>query len=525
MASNPLSNTIDRKDPRYELLKRSRNARFPATDAEAAGRIVICNNADDIVDALQRIVSSGIRPTVRSGGHCYEDFVVNNPNGALIDLSLQNAIGSGPAPYSVASGATLGEIYTALYKRSSVTIPGGSCPSVGAGGHISGGGYGLLSRLQGLTCDWVTGIDIVAVEANGKVVLRHTDKDHDPDLFRACRGAGGGNFGIITNFYFEKLPPAPVEVAEAGISFAWVDMTEAKFTKIVTRFGEYWAGRGKDPDTWGLFSILNLSPATLNDRVGFSVQFCNPDGTAKDLTVMNEFFDRFSDLGPEPYVSPHVAGGGWRQQEGSSPPIRPLPRAGTYRSYMASSRPWIEATVNLGSGGYGRGFGGSGQRAKYKSSYMKETFTPQECATIYKFLTSSDYDPRGTTLAVDSYGGAVNNLDRVQDTAIPQRASQMKLQYLSFWRDADDDVRRLKFMDDFYTAVYTGDHVPAEYQGTPMGTRFEGCYMNYCDVDMLRYKYWPQLYYGTGDLYPFLQRVKRRYDPNNIFHHAMSIRT
>jgi FAD/FMN-containing dehydrogenase len=41
---------------------------------------------------------------------------------------------------------------------------------------------------------------------------------------------------------------------------------------------------------------------------------------------------------------------------------------------------------------------------------------------------------------------------------------------------------------------------------------------------MLAYPYWPQLYYGAGDLYPFLQEVKRKYDPNNIFHHAMSIR-
>jgi FAD/FMN-containing dehydrogenase len=42
---------------------------------------------------------------------------------------------------------------------------------------------------------------------------------------------------------------------------------------------------------------------------------------------------------------------------------------------------------------------------------------------------------------------------------------------------------------------------------------------------MLRYNYWTELYYGTKGLYPFLQSVKKKYDPNNIFHHAMSIRT
>jgi FAD/FMN-containing dehydrogenase len=41
---------------------------------------------------------------------------------------------------------------------------------------------------------------------------------------------------------------------------------------------------------------------------------------------------------------------------------------------------------------------------------------------------------------------------------------------------------------------------------------------------MLQYAYWPELYYGNQGLVPFLQQVKKKYDPNNVFHHAMSIR-
>lgn len=43
--------------------------------------------------------------------------------------------------------------------------------------------------------------------------------------------------------------------------------------------------------------------------------------------------------------------------------------------------------------------------------------------------------------------------------------------------------------------------------------------MNYPDVDLQN---WPELYYK--DNYARLQRVKARWDPNDIFHHRQSIR-
>jgi FAD/FMN-containing dehydrogenase len=511
--SNPA--TIDRKDPRFDAVKKGHNLRFPATEAEAASRVIICSNGAETAEALQRIVASGLRPTVRSGGHCYEDFVANNPNGAIIDLSLHNVVdgGASGSPFRISPGAVLGNVYSSLYKRHGVVIPAGSCYMVGAGGHISGGGYGVLSRLHGLTVDWTTGIDILTVDSQGKVVERRVDKLRDPELFRACRGAGGGNFGIITNFSFDKLPTAPREVAEARISFSWASMTEEKFTRILTLYGDYWEGRGKDPDTWGLFGMMGLGPrSNAMGRIGFGVQFCNPDGTAEDLSVLHEFFDRFAELRPDP-VSPEGAFSANRSGEVR----KEAPATDKYQFYEVTRRPWLNATV-------GEGGGGGGSRAKYKSAYMKKTFTPAECSAIYRYLTSSDLGAHGAVLAVDSYGGAVNNPERINDTAIVQRSSIMKLQWQCYWRREEEDAAHLKFMDEFFTAVYTGSHVADEYQGTPLGERYEGCYMNYADADMLRYKHWPQLFYGTGDLYPFLQRVKQRYDPNNIFHSSMSVR-
>lgn len=504
---------VTREDPRFETLKKGHNDRFPASDADAADRILLCASAEETADALRRVTAAGLRPTVRSGGHCYEGFVSSNPHGAIIDLSLHDAVGRDEqtGAYCVAPGARLGEVYQSLYKRYNLTLPAGSCYMVGAGGHISGGGYGLLSRLHGLTSDWLTAVDILTVDANGTVVPRRVDAKHDPDLFRACRGAGGGNYGIITSFHFDKLPVAPQEVADASLYFAWKGMTQDRFTRIMTTFGDYWEGRGKDPDTWGLFSLLEITPQKVG-HFGIHSEFCQPDGTAKDLSVFKEFLGHFSEF--EPILT--ISGAAAVMAKSAPGTRRPDLRHQVDFTNAITVRPWLDATV-------GGGGGGGPTRAKYKSAYMKRTFTPAEAKTIYDFYNSSDNKGHNSVISIDSYGGAINRPEMAGQTAVAQRSSVMKLQWQCYWREAAEDAHYLRAMDSFYTAVYTGSHVDADHQGTPWGERYEGCYMNYADADMLRYSYWPELYYGRAGLYPFLQQVKRRYDPNNVFHSSMSI--
>ncbi|MDE1178321.1 MAG: FAD-binding protein [Edaphobacter sp.] len=513
-----MSITVSRQDPRFESLKQGNNLRWPANEADAPGRIEVCQNADDAAETLQKIIRAGLRPTIRSGGHCYEDFVSNNPGGALLDVSLLKSIdgtGSGHT-YKVGTGMRLGDAYTELYKQYGVTLPGGSCYAVSAGGHISGGGYGVLSRLHGLTVDWLSAVDILTVDSSGTVVPLRVDAENHPDLFRACRGAGGNNFGLITAYYFDKMPTAPREIVNVSMGFPWEDMTPEKFETILKTYGHYHETRGKDPDTWGMFTFLGLSHHT-SGRIGIGAQFCNPDGGIDDLKPLYEFIQLFQSCKPvvtthetmESRHSPKVGiGNVVRKADGT-----PEPCTGTQN--MIRQR-WFDATVRGGVGG--------GARAKYKSCYMKKSFTSAEAKTIYKYLTM-DVPGASGLVAVDSYGGAVNRPEMGKATSIPQRASIMKLQFQSYWNDAADDAARLKWMKDFYAELYSGPDVDEKHKGTPYwNNNYEGCYINYPDADMLDYSFWPQLFYGEEGLYPFLQNVKKRYDSNNIFHHSMSIR-
>ena len=502
--------SVTRQDPRYQALLRGHNLRFPENVSMGPARIIVCTTPADVHRALQTAVHDGIRPTVRSGGHCYENFSANNPGGVLLDLSQLNIVDLDPrtGEYCVAPGAVLGDVYQSLYKRYGLTLPAGSCYSVGAGGHISGGGYGLLSRLQGLSSDWLEAIDILTVDASGKVIERRVDRKNDPDLFRACCGAGGGGFGIITSFRFKDLPVAPREVVEVGLRFPWETMSEQQFIALLTTYGDYWATRGCDPDTWGLFALLGVGPRRDGGWLGMHMQFCQPDGKVDDVSVLREFMAKFDRFNPELISSPRM--------EFTNAATKPATRQPASAAYKPKRIPWLETAI--------ADRGGNGARAKYKSSYMKRSFVPAEARAIYRFYSGNSMTARSSVISIDSYGGAVNRPQLASETAIAQRSSTMKLQWQCYWFDPAEDAQHLRELDAFYTSIYTGEHVDPHRQGTPWGDRYEGCYMNYADIDMLRYPYWPELFYGRDGLYEFLQKVKQSYDPNNVFHHAMSIR-
>jgi FAD/FMN-containing dehydrogenase len=123
----------------------------PATAQELAAALA---------EAEARYGAAGAVKVV-SGRHCYERFVYDVTTRVIVDVSLLRGIGHNPGDgFWIESGNNNWNAYVALLNGFGVTLPAGSCYSVGAGGHICGGGYGVLSRLLGLTVDWLTAVDI-----------------------------------------------------------------------------------------------------------------------------------------------------------------------------------------------------------------------------------------------------------------------------------------------------------------------------------------------------------------------------
>ena len=182
-------------------------------------------NDDEVLAAAQYICEQpNIDPgavQITSGRHCYEGFVYNENTLFIIDVTGLRDFGwNADDGYYIGVGYGNWDMYRMFNNAWGRTLPAGSCYSVGLGGHITGGGYVMLSRFHGLTIDHLTGVDIVAFPS-GLPKLVHCSLTENPDLFWAIRGGGGGNFGIITKYYFKDPPRAPEFMYTSAITINW----------------------------------------------------------------------------------------------------------------------------------------------------------------------------------------------------------------------------------------------------------------------------------------------------------------
>ncbi|TDV56022.1 FAD-binding oxidoreductase [Actinophytocola oryzae] len=506
--------TVKPDDPRYGELITGDNQRWVG----APDYFQLVGSTQQVVDAVQAAVKAGRRIAVRSGGHCYEDFVSNSDVRVVIDMSEMDAVryDRKMKAFAAEPGARLLDLYATLYKGWGVTLPGGRCYSVGAGGHICGGGDGPLSRRHGLTVDHLYAVEVVVVDKAGKaraVVATREPNDRNRDLWWAHTGGGGGNFGVITRYWLRSpgvtgadprtaLPRPPATVLLNGMSFSWAELTEATFATLVKNFSG-WHERNSAPSSPGVALSASLA---LNHRSNGNVSmFVQVDG---DEPNAGQLLDDF--------VSEVV--------DGVSVAIRPMSgNAGEYTAMPqlvnAQRLPWFHSVRLLATNA--PTLTNPTLRADHKSAYHRQGFTDADLAVIYRHLTSTTIDNPNAMLLLLPYGGNVNAVDPAA-TAAPHRSAAFQALCQSFWSTPADDAKNLAWVRAFYAELY------AATGGVPVpNDHTDGCYVNYPDTDLSDPTYnssdtpWHDLYYKAN--YPRLQQVKAKWDPRNVFRHAQSV--
>lgn len=449
---------------------------------------------------------------VVSGRHCYEGFVYNDQTRAIIDMS--GVCGAGydvdRDAYYVDAGAENWTAYRSLLNGFGVTLPAGSCYSVGAGGHISGGGFGLLSRLHGLTIDHVTAIDVVTWDSESSTaVLRHvSDTSSDSaerDLFWALRGAGGGNFGVVVRFWFSSLPAAPAWASVWQANWSWESLTRSRFTSLLRNYAKMLSNLPESQFT--LLKLFHRSHGTIS----MTLQIASS---------------------PTSSLDDHVLGATRALRRIRSA----LGFAPTQQSVLHYS--YLEAVQTLNGSG-------PNQFGKYKSAYLNKGLSRDQISALFHGLNSVpaglvDSDLVDSLVQIDSYGGAINRVPSTA-TAVSHRSSNMVMQFQTYWNNRSAPGRsslgaagtqeqaHLRWIRSIYTEVFAATGGSPDPQRDPSGM-VDGCYYNYPDTDLGtigdgHLEDALLLYFGANlrDAPRNLIAVKARWDPQNNFHHAQSI--
>jgi len=174
---------------------------------ETPAAVIVVNRTEDVSLAIQWLRSHEVPFVIKSGGHNKAGYSSIGSDGVILSLVRLNIVEMveehddhaivriGP----VVHGPQI--VHAFIDKGWGGVI--GACPTVAMGGFTLGGGYGWLSRKHGLASDNL--VQATVVLASGDVVV--TNECSHADLLWALQGAGGGNFGVVTEMVY-KLHPA-----------------------------------------------------------------------------------------------------------------------------------------------------------------------------------------------------------------------------------------------------------------------------------------------------------------------------
>jgi FAD/FMN-containing dehydrogenase len=350
--------------------------------------------ARGMAQSIDWLRGNAIPFALRSGGHSYEGF--SQSTGAVLDTRLMKDIALDGRTLSVGAGATLGDIYQYLAPRG-LAFPGGSCPTVGIGGHLLGGGFGLLARERGLACDTLNGIELV--DANARTI--RADAHQNADLFWACRGGGGGTFGAATRFDLAVAPIGPMAVYSA----TWV-LTRNEAGRLFAAWHD-WAGDAPDAMT-GIFRVSKA-------KSGKIVLHAAGQSTASEALVRREL----------------------RALTDASDPDIDL---------SVRTMSWFGAVKH-----FAGGWGYESAYSKAKSDYITRKL---DRAGIDSFIGGIADLPPGEVIAIcDAYGGFIDRI-APEATAFAYRdGTEFCIQYYTSWASAAAGERRMADLRRFYAAM------------------------------------------------------------------------
>jgi FAD/FMN-containing dehydrogenase len=439
----------------------------PSFDSLRPAGVAYCGGHADVSACLSFVQKFGLPVRARSGGHSYAGWSSVN-GGLIVDVTKINHFSLGSSGnISVGTGLDLITLYSKLAAHGRA-MPGGSCPTVGIAGLALGGGVGVLSRQYGLTSDNLESVQIVV--ADGSFLT--CDATQNSDLYWACRGGGGGNFGIATTFAIRTQ--ALGELTIFFLTWPWSQAGQ------VVRGWQSWAPFAAD----ALWSNMHLGAA-----------FGGPPA----ISVGGTFIGSVAEL------DQHLAE--LYRKVGRSPSS-----ASVFSESILNAMLYEAGCSALSVSECTTGPGGQLSRVPF---YAKSDFFTQKLsasgvaallAGIERISSTSGASGGGGSISFDAFGGELNK-PKPDATAWVHRDALWLSQYYTQWTYPGNSqlvANQHAWLRQFYRDL----HPHASGQA----------YQNYIDPDLTN---WRSAYYGAN--YARLSSIKQKYDPAKLFSFPQAI--
>jgi FAD/FMN-containing dehydrogenase len=441
----------------------------PRFDGIHPAGIAYVKNAHDVGTCLAFVRKFGVKFAARSGGHSYAGW--SSSTGLIIDVENLKGVQVSGTTANVGAGTRLIDFYSGLAAKGRA-VPGGSCPTVGIAGLTLGGGIGVTARAYGLTCDKLASLNIIT--ANGKA-LTASPSEHS-DLYWACRGGGGGNFGVVTWLQYNTVPaPSPVVFF---LSWPW-----SKAAKVIAAW-QSWAPKAPD----ALWSNLHLAAAPGGKTPTIQVGGCYLGSITGAHNLIEQLYAK---------VGSNATGYSLNQHSFLSAML--LEAGCSSTGLQGCHLPWYASGGKL-----------NRQPELAKSAYFSKPLSSAGISTLLRGVQSLQ-SVRGAAggvggVAFDALGGAVNRVAPTA-TAFVHRNALFGAQYTTGWTTGAA------------AAGVNNQHAWLRSYWASMQPYANGqAYQNYIDPDLTN---WPQAYYAQN--YARLQQVKKTYDPTRLFNFPQAI--
>ncbi|KAJ4702861.1 putative Reticuline oxidase [Melia azedarach] len=458
-----------------------RNLRF-ATPTTLKPLVIVAAKHESHVQAT--VICSkklGLQIRIRSGGHDYDGLsYVSNVPFVILDMFNLRSISVNLTDQSawVQAGAVVGEVYYRIAEVSKVHgFPAGVCPTIGVGGHFSGGGYGNMMRKYGLSVDNI--IDAQIVDVQGRVLDRNSMGE---DLFWAIRGGGAASFGVVLSWKINLVP-----VPETVTVFRVEKTLEQGATDLVWKWQQ--VADKLDDDLFIRLIIDTVNGSKVGEKtvqVSFIAMFLGQ--RARLLSLMNE---SFPELGLQQKDCLQMR---WIESvlfwfdfpNGTSVEVL-LNRIPKFQVYL-----------------------------KRKSDYVQEPIPKTGLESIWKLMIELGE----VGMQWNPYGGRMSKISE-EETPFPHRAGNIfKVQYSANWKQAGAEIanRYINLTRTFYEAM------------TPYVSKSpREAFLNYRDIDIGSNNngtYEEGKTYGIKyfkNNFDRLVKVKTIVDPDNFFRYEQSI--